>query len=345
MINTVGWRSPSNIALVKYWGKHGNQLPANPSISFTLSTSVTETFLHWEEARGKGGNIEVLLDGKPAPDFLPKIEQFFDRIADAVPFFGDYNYRIETHNSFPHSSGIASSASGMSALALCTLSMAEQLGMQYIDFYREASLLARLGSGSASRSVYGPLAIWGKHKGSAGSSNDFAIAFAEVHPVFTTFQDYILLVDKGQKTVSSTAGHNLMNGHAFATERFAQAHANLTELKDYLRSGDLLNFGELVESEALTLHAMMMTSRPYFILFKPHTIAIIEAIWAYRNETKTPVFFTLDAGANVHLLFPEAEKQNVDAFVKSTLLPYCYKGEYLCDRVGNGPTQLIVHGK
>jgi diphosphomevalonate decarboxylase len=301
--------------------------------------------LQWEEARGKGGNIEVFLDGKAVPDFLPKIQQFYERISDAVPFFNDYNYRIETHNSFPHSSGIASSASGMSALALCTLSMAEQLGMQYIDFFREASILARLGSGSASRSVYGPLAICGKHKGSAGSSDDFAIAYADVHPVFTTFQDYILLVDKGQKTVSSTAGHNLMNGHAFAKQRFAQAHANLTELKGYLRSGDLLKFGELVESEALTLHAMMMTSRPYYILFKPNTISIIEAIWQFRRETGTPVFFTLDAGANVHLLFPLAEKQKVDAFVKSSLQTFCHKGEYLCDHVGNGPTQLNLHGE
>lgn len=341
MSNQVSWRSPSNIALVKYWGKHSNQLPANPSISFTLSTSVSETILRWEEAKGNGGKIEVLLDGKHAPDFLPKIEQFYKRIAWAVPFFNDYNFVVDTKNSFPHSSGIASSASGLSALALCTLSMAKQLGIDSDDFFQQASILSRLGSGSASRSVYGPLAVWGKHANTPGSSDEYAIPYHQAHKIYTEFQDYILLVDKGQKTVSSTAGHNLMNGHPFAEQRFEQAHANLTELQGYLQSGEVWAMGELVESEALTLHAMMMTSRPYYMLFKPNTISIIEAIWAFRRETKTPVFFTLDAGANVHMLFPKAEKQNVDAFVKSALLTYCHKGEYLCDHVGSGPEQLI----
>ena len=344
-MNTVGWQSPSNIALIKYWGKHGQQLPANPSISFTLSTSNTKTFLSWEEANGPGGNLSVRLDGKPAPDFVPKIAQFFERIKAFVPFFNNYNYVIETSNSFPHSSGIASSASGMSALALCTLSMAQQLGLTHNDFFKTASVLARLGSGSASRSVYGPLAVWGKHANTPGSSDEFAVAYNDVHPVFTTFQDYILLVDKGVKRVSSTAGHGLMNNHAYAAQRFAQAHTNLDELKGYLTSGDLEKFGEVIESEALTLHAMMMTSRPYYLLFKPNTIAIIEAIWAFRQETKIPVFFTLDAGANVHMLFPAADKQKIDAFVTQALLTYCHKGEYLCDHVGNGPTQLPAHGK
>ena len=336
----VGWQSPSNIALIKYWGKHGNQLPANPSISFTLSTSITETYLSWEQASSNGGQIEVLLDGKSAPDFLPKIEQFFSRVSAYLPYFNEYNYRIETRNSFPHSSGIASSASGMSALALCALSMRDTLGIKSGDFFREASFLARLGSGSAGRSIYGPLAIWGKHDHTEGSSDEFAIPYKNVDPVFTSFQDYILLVDKGVKRVSSSAGHGLMNGHPFAKERFQQAHTNLDELKGYLRNADLEKFGEVVESEALTLHAMMMTSRPYYLLFKPNTIAIIEAIWQFRQETKIPAYFTLDAGANVHLLFPESDKQKVDGFVKSTLSAYCHKGEYLCDQVGNGPKQL-----
>ncbi len=337
----VGWRSPSNIALVKYWGKYSNQLPANPSISFTLSTSVTETYLSWESApQGTGGNIVVFLDGMLAPAFEPKIAQFFKRVAHVVPFFNDYNFVINTHNSFPHSSGIASSASGMSALALCTLSMAQKLGYNFPDFFKEASVLARLGSGSASRSVYGPLAVWGEHGKIEGSSNEFAVPYNNIHPVFETYNDYILLVDKGEKSVSSTAGHDLMNGHPYASTRFAHAHSNLTELLGYLQSGDLEKFGELVESEALTLHAMMMTSRPYFLLFKPNTVAIINAIWAFRTETKLPLHFTLDAGANVHLLFPEAIKQSVDLFVKSTLTQFCAGGDYLCDRVGKGPQQL-----
>lgn len=340
-MNKVGWRSPSNIALVKYWGKYNRQLPANPSISFTLSTSCTETHLSWEAAQGKGGNVQVFLDDVLTPEFEPKIKQFFARAEHALPFFNDFNFTIKTHNSFPHSSGIASSASGMSALALCTLSMAQKLGAEFSDFKREASILARLGSGSASRSVYGPMAVWGKHKEVTASSNEFAVPYTDIHPLFTTYQDYILLVDKGEKSVSSTAGHDLMNGHPYAKTRFAHAHENLSELFGHLKSGELVQFGELVESEALTLHAMMMTSRPYFILFKPNTLEIINRVWEFRRETKLPLHFTLDAGANVHLLFPEAIKQKVDLFVKLALVQFCVQGDYLCDRVGNGSEQIL----
>lgn len=339
-MNRVGWRSPSNIALVKYWGKYGDQLPANPSISFTLSTSVSETYLTWEEAPNNGGQIEVFLDGTEAPHFAPKIREFLKRIEKQLLFLPHYNYRIDTHNTFPHSSGIASSASGMSALALSFMSMQKALGIHTDNFFEQASLLARLGSGSASRSIYGPLAVWGTHANTLGSSQAFAVPYTDVHPDFLSYHDYILLVDKGVKTVSSTAGHNLMNGHPFAAQRFAQAHTNLTQIQTYLRSGDQGQFGELVESEALTLHAMMMTGKPYFILFKPNTIEIIERVWAFRRETFTPLYFTLDAGANVHLLFPDSVKQKVDAFVKEALTQFCSKGEYLCDRVGSGPKQL-----
>ena len=149
-----------------------------------------------------------------------------------------------------------------------------------------------------------------------------------------------LLVDKDEKQVSSTAGHDLMNNHPFAEQRFNQAHQNLSQLKAILKNGDLEEFGALVESEALTLHAMMMTSRPYYLLFKPNTIAIIQKIWNFRKETKIPVFFTLDAGANVHVLFPKKAKEKVSDFIKNQLVAYCKNQEYICDHVGIGPKQL-----
>ena len=114
--------APSNIALIKYWGKHKAQLPKNPSISFTLNNCTTTTQLHFSDRKASGTDFdfEVLLNGKPAPAFAPKIKQFFERIKEYVPFIKDFNFRIETSNNFPHSSGIASSASGMSALCpLC----------------------------------------------------------------------------------------------------------------------------------------------------------------------------------------------------------------------------------
>jgi len=256
------------------------------------------------------------------------------------PFLGEFNFEIHTSNSFPHSSGIASSASGMSALALCLMSVKQELGHTVTDFYHEASEAARLGSGSGSRSVYGPLAAWGKHVEIEGSSDTHAVAYKDVDPVFTDFQDTILLVEKGSKAVSSTVGHGLMNGHPYAEARFNQAHENQSVLLRAMLEGDLATFGELVESEALTLHGMMMTSMPYFILMKPGTLEIIERIWAYREKTGNPVYFTLDAGANVHVLYPKSHKDVILEFIDTELRTFCKDGSYLCDEVGLGPQQI-----
>ena len=219
-------------------------------------------------------------------------------------------YTIDTSNSFPHSSGIASSASGMSALALCICDIAVEKGLLAEDKFKEiASELARLGSGSASRSVYGPMGEWGKHSDFEGSSDAFAIPYSDVNAVFKDYCDTILLVHKGPKTVSSTVGHGLIDDNPYATARFAQACKNMTKLQSILKSGDLDGFINLVESEALTLHSLMMSSNPYFILMKSETLKVIEAIWAKREKDGVKWCFTLDAGANVHFLYPQADKE------------------------------------
>ncbi|MDP5043360.1 MAG: diphosphomevalonate decarboxylase, partial [Leeuwenhoekiella sp.] len=137
-----------------------------------------------------------------------------------------------------------------------------------------------------------------------------------------------------------TVGHNLMHNHPFASSRFDQANENISKLITILKNGDLDAFIHLVESEALTLHAMMLTSTPYFILMKPNTLKIIEKIWEYRRETSIPVCFTLDAGANVHVLFPKMYKEEVQKFIKSTLSEYCQDKRYIFDSVGIGAIKL-----
>ena len=143
----VSYSAPSNIALVKYWGKKAHQIPANPSISFTLHNCKTATTLRFEKKTSDGLSFEVFLDGELQNDFKPKIEQFFNRIEIYVPFLKAYHFTIETSNTFPHSSGIASSASGMSALALCLIQLEQQLNPDISDefFNKKASFLARLG--------------------------------------------------------------------------------------------------------------------------------------------------------------------------------------------------------
>ena len=336
---TFTWSAPSNIALVKYWGKKENQIPANPSLSFTLNNCKTITTLHFVKKENEGISFDLLFEGQPKEAFKPKIQKFFERIVSYCPYIVDYHFTIDTTNTFPHSSGIASSASGMAALAVNIMSLERTLtpDMTQDYFLKKASFLARLGSGSACRSITGSVVVWGEQTDVDGSSDLFGVeAPFEVHPNFSNYQDVILLVDKGEKQVSSTVGHDLMHNHPFAQERFKQAHHNLSALKNILQTGDLTQFIALVESEALTLHAMMMTSMPYFILMKPNTLQIIEKIWDFRAKTEIPLCFTLDAGANVHVLFPEKHKEPVLAFIQKELSKYCQNEHFIEDKMGKG---------
>jgi diphosphomevalonate decarboxylase len=338
------WSAPSNIALVKYWGKKEHQIPANPSVSFTLNNCKTITKLAFAKKENNGDfSFDLLFEGKPKEDFKPKIQKFFERIDIYCPYLKSYHFTIDTENTFPHSSGIASSASGMAALSMNIMSLEKALNPSIPDdyFYQKASFLARLGSGSACRSVKGSVVVWGNHTEIEGSSDLFGVAFpSKIHSNFNNYQDTILLVDKGEKQVSSTLGHDLMHNHPFAEQRFAQAHQNLSAMKTILENGNLEEFIKITESEALTLHAMMMTSMPYFILMKPNTLEIINRIWKFRSETKTPVCFTLDAGANVHVLYPENDIEPVLQFIKDELVGYCQNGQYICDVIGTGSIKL-----
>ena len=338
------WKSPSNIALVKYWGKSEPQIPKNTSISFTLNNCHTATTLEFSKKENPNNDysIKVIFEGEIKEDFKPKIIKFFERIEKYIPFITEYDFVIKTENSFPHSSGIASSASGMSALALCLMSIEKKLNPEITQEYllRKASFLARLGSGSAARSIEGEIVVWGEHKNINNTSDLYGIKYPnKIHKNFKNYQDTILLVDKGEKQVSSTIGHNLMHNHPFAQQRFEQANNNISKLSKILQNGDLKAFVNLVESEALTLHAIMMTSNPYFILMKPNTLKIIEKIWEYRKNTKSNICFTLDAGANVHILFPEKEKEKVNLFISNELIQYCQNNQYICDTVGTGASQ------
>jgi diphosphomevalonate decarboxylase len=338
------WQTPSNIALVKYWGKSNPQIPKNASISFTLNNCHTITTIKFEKKEKTSSvDFELFFEGKEKEEFKPKIADFFTRIQDYCSYIFEYKMTINSENSFPHSSGIASSASGLSAIAMCLMSLEHALNptltKEFIN--KKASFLARLGSGSASRSIEGPLVVWGTHPNIEGSSDLFGIQFPyKVHSVFENYQDAILLVDKGEKQVSSTVGHNLMHDHPYAENRFQQANENMSKMVEILQNGDIKAFVNLVESEALTLHAMMLTSTPYFVLMKPNTLEIINRIWEYRKEHDSNLCFTLDAGANVHVLYPELEKESVNQFIENQLSKYCQKNHYICDSVGYGAAQL-----
>lgn len=337
----VTWKCPSNIAILKYWGKRYEQLPVNPSVSMALTKAFTETSLAYIHKPGsKNFSVEFYFEGAADQKFAARVEKYLERISLIYPSIGDCRFRIESSNSFPHSSGIASSASAMSALALCISSIFSN-SEKDDKFLDRASYLARIGSGSAARSVYGGWTLWGETPEVHGSSNDYALPLNDIiHDDFRDMRDAILIVSSGSKEVSSSAGHQLMEQHFYREGRLSQTSARLMTLLVSLRKGHFDDFIRITENEALSLHGLMMSSDPSYILLKPATLHIINKIRQFREQFQIPVCFTLDAGPNVHLIYPGKVLNEVADFIKRELLPLCEEGEWIDDQIGSGPEKL-----
>ena len=339
----VKWSSPSNIALVKYWGKKNNQIPQNPSISFTLSKSLTTTSIEFKPKKNKANYIDFEFDGIKDHEFGQKIKLFIRSIEKYFNFLKNHDINIKSENNFPHSSGIASSASSMSALASCLVDIEKINSNEKDDSYylKKKSFIARLGSGSASRSIEGPITLWGESKSFPGSSDLYAINISQdVNQIFQDYQNSILIIDPGVKKISSSIGHKLMNENPFSKIRFSEAKNNIDKLKNVLKSGHLDEFMNITESEALMIHSLMLSSSPYFILMKPNTLEVIQRILEYRRETKKPVCFTLDAGSNVHLLYPDKIKHEIQKFIDDELLKFCKSKMCIYDSLWNGSVKI-----
>lgn len=337
----VAWRSPSNIALVKYWGKKAVQLPSNPSLSITLDKAFTVTRLKAFPSDGRPGIS--LINGASDHPFLPRLQKLYAWLATEIPFLKEINVEVTTENSFPHSTGIASSASGISAFTLCILSLATRPSSQQElppSFFRAASFASRMGSGSACRSVYGGFTVWGMTADVAGSSDDEAVQLKNmVHPDFERLQDAILVVSSEPKSLGSSLGHSLMEKHPFAAGRFQQARQHLHLLLQALQSGDFGQLAVIAEAEALSLHALLMTSHESGLLLRPGTLEIISRIRQARRQGLA-VFFSLDAGPTVHLLYPEKSLAQIEQFIRQDLLLYCENGKVIFDHCGKGPIQI-----
>lgn len=317
---TTSWRSPANIAFVKYWGKKGHQLPANPSLSMTLKECVTETKVIFTPAEKL--SVELKLAGKSETKFAEKIHKYLQSLESDLPWLKRLAFQIETKNTFPHGAGIASSASGLSAFALC---LAEYMEKDQ-HFYRRASFLSRLASGSACRSIYGGFTTWGD------DSDEYASPL-KVHPELSYLHDAVVIVSSAEKSVSSRAGHERMKEHPFAEARFVQAGKNYQLMKSAMLAGDLEVMGNTLENEALSLHAMMMTSPDAFILFGPESLRVMAEVRQFRRDSKIPLYYTLDAGPNLHLIYPPSVKAAADAFINSLGLSVIF------DSVGEGPVK------
>ncbi len=342
----TGWECPSNIALIKYWGKKQVQEPVNPSVSMTLQQSRTIISVDYHYHQNVDNlSLSYFFEDSPNLPFEERYMQYLQQVSKYLPFLNHTELTVKSHNTFPHSAGIASSASSFGALALALCDMERTMFgtlAEDADFIEKASFLARLGSGSACRSVYGGFSLWGKAEELMSSTNEAAISLNFlIHPVFTGYCDSILVIDSGIKEVSSSAGHRLMENHPFAAARVTQVQDNLKKMLVSLQYGKEKSFSLLVEEEALTLHALMLTSRPGYILLKPNSLEVIDRIRKFRHTSGLPVSFTLDAGANVHLLYPDRLSSEVRPFITDQLSSFCLDGKIIHDAIGTGPVKFL----
>ncbi|TAM66259.1 MAG: diphosphomevalonate decarboxylase [Microbacteriaceae bacterium] len=304
---TARARAHSNIALIKYWGKreHALNLPAVGSISITLDALTTDTQVAFDPtypavaARAKD---ECVLDGRPA-DAGPGSR--VGRVLDLVRGWAGLTARasVRSFNDFPTGAGLASSASGFAALAVAA---AHAAGLR-LDL-RELSVLARQGSGSAARSIFG-----GYVEMHAGRAPDGSDAFAE--PLLDA-ADWPLCVvvaitDHGAKTVSSTAGM----GASSATSPFFgswidTAEDDLSGMRSAIAARDFGALGELAEYSCLKLHALMLTTRPALIYWNAATLAAMHTVRQLRADG-VPTYFTIDAGPQVKALCDPADAMTV----------------------------------
>ncbi len=341
----VTWRSPYNIELVKHFGKREHNLPANPSLSISLSEACTETSIEYEfiEALNSAG-VNCLLEGNDDATFTKCISAFIENVVIDIPILNRLRMNISSKRTLPYLSGGYSLASVFSSLALCLCSIEEKINGSItgtMDFYRKASYLARFGSGTACRSVYGGYVVWGDSDDYRDFSNLYAHPFPfEVHPIFQQMEYNILMVSPENKKITDLTETTMVKTHAYSSGRFDEARNNLSTLIRTLQSGDIDAFIKIVENEALSLHAFLISSLEEGILLKPESNAIIEKIRLFRRETQIPVCFTLDIGPNIHLLFPSAYKDQIASLVKNDLLSFCEGKKVFSDCIGKGPEQL-----
>ncbi|GKQ42677.1 diphosphomevalonate decarboxylase [Companilactobacillus sp. RD055328] len=286
-MNKVTAIAHTNIALIKYWGKKDEalRLPYTDSLSLTLDDFYTETSVTVSD------EDQFFLDGEL------KSNADSQRVFNFLNYFRlKYNVKnsflIESNNHVPNSAGLASSSSAFAALS-GALAKASNLDLSL----KELSQLARVGSGSASRSIYGGFVQW--HAG-----HDDESSFAEQFDDASNSDINILsvIVNKNKKNISSTEGMNRtrMTSPFYKIWPDVVEH-DLIKIKPAIKNNDIRTIGEISEHNAMEMHALTMSANPPFTYFDPETIEIMNIISNMRNENIS-VYFTIDAGPNVKVI-------------------------------------------
>ncbi len=319
----------SNIAFIKYWGVDDAtiNLPQNNSISMTLADAHTTTTLEWLPARALTQD-EITLDGVRLDERkAARLVRHLDRVRTLATV--DYRARVVSQNNFPMASGIASSASGFAAL---TTAACHALGLN-LDATR-LSAIARRGSGSASRSLFGGFVEWER------GYDDASSVAHQLHPAdHWDLYDVVAVVSGVEKAVSSEQGHGLAGSSPLNRGRVAGLDHALAEVRTALADRDLHRLGPVIEQDALAMHAVMMTSSPNLLYWQPGTLEIIHAIRQWREQEGLAAYFTIDAGPNIHVICEAATAP----IVQSRLQTLSSVQQIIVSRPGPAPLVLREH--
>ncbi len=291
--------APSNIAFIKYWGKKDEvlRLPENGSISMNLSNLLTTTTV---EFNPKFTEDSIIINGEKEVNQGSRAIKHLDRIRKLANI--QTKAKVVTVNNFPIGTGLSSSASGFAALSLAGAAAA---GLNLTE--KELSILARQGSGSACRSIPDGFVEW-----LDGDTSETSYAVSLYGSDYWEIADVVAVVSKNKKEVSSTEGQKMASSSIFFPVRLANIKQKITLIKQYLKAKDFSAFGELLEAEALELHAIMLTSRPSLIYLLPGSLKIMHLTKKWRAEG-LEVYFTVNTGQDIHLI---VQKKDVEALAQ-----------------------------
>jgi len=295
-------KAPANIAFIKYWGKRNEKLriPANSSISMNLSNTFSITSVDFDNRLKE--DVVKIDDVVSAGGEKERVARHLSLVRKMA---GKSDYaEVISKNNFPKASGIASSASGFAALTLAA-SLAARLKLSEKDL----SILARLGSGSACRSIPDGFVEWKK-----GSKNQDSFAYSLYPADYWDICDVIAVIGQTSKKVSSTEGHAIAESSPFYKTRIAGMKNKIKEIKLALKDKDFTRFGEILEAEAVNMHTVMMTSNPALFYWTPKTLEIILKVIDWRGEG-IEAYFTIDAGPNVHIICEGKNLEKIKAKV------------------------------
>lgn len=281
----------ANIALIKYWGKRSIDLnlPATGSISITLDALRTQTTLTLDPSLSAD---QLTLNGEQAePRQLKKVSRFLNLMAGSAE---RPRANISSENSFPTGAGLASSASGFAALASAA---AHALGLSHDS--RKLSRIARQGSGSAARSIYGGFVEMKCGSGET-DEDDYAVPLYDEN--YWDLRVLIAITDNKPKNIGSTEGMNQTKQSSPFYESWVEtSEVDLNEMRDALSGRNFTRMGKLAEQSALKMHGLMLSSRPPLLYWNPATVEVIHKVWEMRNQG-TEAYVTIDAGPQVKIL-------------------------------------------